>query len=265
MAAPTADQAGGQGNDRGLYVYGIVPADVELTEDAPGGLGDPPAEVYLVHSGTVAALVSEIDLGAPLGKPEDLVAHQQLLDAVSAAAPVLPVRFGAVMAGTDAVTGELLGPNEDEFAAALAELEGQAQYVVKGRYVEDVVLREVLSEDPQAARLREEIQAEGGGDATHDLQIQLGELINEAVTAKREADTRTVGQALARIAEASEVREPTHEEDAANVAVLVRTGNQPDLERAIGELAGEWEGRIELRLLGPMAPYDFVVTGTPES
>ena len=33
-----------------------------------------------------------------------------------------------------------------------------------------------------------------------------------------------------------------------------------DVERAVEDLAREWEGRIELRLLGPMAAYDFLMT-----
>ena len=63
--------------------------------------------------------------------------------------PVLPLRFGAVCASDDAVAGELLGPHYDEFAAALRQLEGHAEYVVKGRYVEHAVLREVLAEQPR--------------------------------------------------------------------------------------------------------------------
>jgi hypothetical protein len=30
------------------------------------------------------------------------------------------------------------------------------------------------------------------------------------------------------------------------------------VERVIGDLARDWEGWIEVRLLGPMAAYDFV-------
>jgi hypothetical protein len=45
----------------------------------------------------------------------------------------------------------------------------------------------------------------------------------------------------------------------------VETAKQDDLERAVSELAKEWEGRVDVRLLGPMAPYDFVVTKAPGS
>jgi hypothetical protein len=260
-SADESRAAGGPGAEGGCYVYGIVPGDVELTPGA-SGVGDPPQELQLVRSGRIAALVSDIDVSQPLGRPEDLLAHQQVLDAASAETPVLPVRFGAVMTDSAAVADELLAPHSDEFTAALDELEGHAQYVVKGRYVEEAVLGEVLSENPEAARLAEEIRAVADEDATRDIRIRLGEIIASAVAAKREADTRAFGDVLARYCTASSVREPSHEEDAVNIALLAETTRQADLERAVSEQAREWEGRVTLRLMGPMAPYDFVTTRT---
>ena len=54
-------------------------------------------------------------------------------------------------------------------------------------------------------------------------------------------------------------------EDAVYVACLTELAKQGDLEETVGRLAQEWSGRIDIRLLGPLAPYDFVVTGTPRS
>jgi len=44
------------------------------------------------------------------------------------------------------------------------------------------------------------------------------------------------------------------------VALLVETSRRDDLEQALSDLASDWEGRIGIRLLGPMAPYDFTTT-----
>ena len=137
----------------GVYIYGIFPPDIELSGEQ-AGVGDPPGLLRLVRSGDLAALVSEVDLTRPLGTPGDLRAHQEILDRSAAALPVLPLRFGAVMAGDDAVARELLEPHEEEFTAVLAELEGRAEYVVRGRYDQDVILAEVLAENPEAERLR---------------------------------------------------------------------------------------------------------------
>ncbi|GAA3079936.1 GvpL/GvpF family gas vesicle protein [Streptosporangium carneum] len=247
---------------RGSYVYGIVPGDVELDPEARG-VGDPPGRIHLVRHGDVAALVSEVALDRPLGRPDDLVAHQRLLDGAAAEVPVLPLRFGAVVTDSKAVVEELLKPHHDEFLTALNDLEGQAEYVVKGRYVERVVIGEVLAENREAARLREEIRGKPE-DATWDARIRLGELLGEGVEARRDADTETLVAALAPLSVAVALREPTHEQDAVHVAFLVEAERQDEFEQVVDEFGERWTDRVTLRLLGPLAPYDFVMAPAPE-
>jgi hypothetical protein len=256
MAAQTRDKT-----QKAVYVYGIMPGDVEL-EPGTTGIGDPPGEVRVVRSGDLAALVSDVDLDKPLGRPEDLYAHEDLLDSSAAGVPVLPLRFGAVIASDEAVAEELLGAHHDEFASALEQLEGHAEYVVRGRYDEDAILREILDEDPRAGELRDQLKG-ADEELTRDLRMQLGEIISNAIEAKREADTRALGEAMADHVAASVVRPPTHDMDAAHVAFLVDLGSAGALEQAVDELARDWSGRIDLRLTGPIAAYDFVGTTTP--
>ncbi|TDE34754.1 GvpL/GvpF family gas vesicle protein [Nonomuraea mesophila] len=241
----------------GTYVYGIVPANVEETGDAHG-VGGPSAEVTVVRHGDIAALVSELRLDRPLGTPEDLMAHEGLLDAAAAEVPVLPVRFGAVVTGPEAVVEELLAPHHDEFQAALDELEGRAEYVVKGRYVERAVLSEIMNEHPQVAQLREQIKDQPE-EVTRDARIQIGEIVDQAINAKREADTQAALDAVTPVSALTSLRDPSHELDAVHLAVLVETDRQNELEQALDTIAQRWAGRVELRLLGPMAAYDFIV------
>ena len=240
------------------YIYGIVPADGARPPGVPG-VGEPPAKVGLLPHRSLAALVSEIDVSRPLGTPQDLLAHQRLLDEVSAASPVLPLRFGGVVTDPEAVTAELLGPHHDEFADALDQIAGQVQYVIRGRYDGPAVLAEILAEEPEAARLHEEIRGKDE-TATRPERVQLGEIIGNAVAAKREADTEEATQVLAPLCTAAAVRDPGHEFDAVNLAVLVHRDRQADLEQEFSQLSRDWAQRVELRLLGPMAPYDFVAS-----
>lgn len=239
-----------------VYVYGIVPGDVKLNSGVYG-VGDPPGEVGLVRSGDLAALVSEIDVTKPLGTPEDLQAHEEILDAVVTEAPVLPFRFGGALASEDAVVEDLLEPNHDEFAAALRQLEGRAQYIVRGRYVEQAILEEILSGNSRAARLGERIRG-ADPDATRELRIQLGEIINNEVAAKRQTDMRDLLAAMKDHCAASFVREPTSELDAVYAAFLIEDDQASDFEPVVQDLSDRWQGRVELTVRGPMAPYDFV-------
>jgi hypothetical protein len=243
------------------YIYGIVPAGVR----APRGespVGDGNHRLATIRHGMIAALTSPVDLSVPIGTPDDLIAHQRVLDAVARRAPVLPMRFGAVLAEPGAVRQELLAGHHDEFAAALDQLAGTVQYVVAGRYDQDVVLTEVLRESDQAQALAAAIR---GQDelATRDLRIQLGELVNAAIASKRDADTAAFASAVEPLCVAIAVRAPSHEQDAVHLALLVDRAHKEKLGRLVDQTAATWGDRVRLRLLGPMAPYDFATTAPP--
>jgi hypothetical protein len=259
MTEPGNGQAGD--TRTAVYVYGIVPGDVAV-EPGTAGVGDPPGEVRGARYRDLTALVSDVDPDRPLGRAEDLLAHEELLDASAADVPVLPLRFGAVLASDEAVTEELLGPHYEEFSTALQQLDGYAEYVVKGRYVEQALLSAVLKGNPDADRLRQQV-SQGNPDATRDERIQLGMIVSNAIETSRQADTRALGDAVSGHVTASAVRPPTHELDAVYVAFLVETGKAQALQEALAGLADDWRGRVEVQLIGPLAAYDFVQAPAP--
>jgi Gas vesicle synthesis protein GvpL/GvpF/Lsr2 len=248
---------------KGIYVYGVLPADIEVTADVPG-VGEHPGLLRVVRFDGLAALISEVDVPGRLGSADDLRTYREILDATAVEMPVLPLRFGTVLASEDAVAEELLAARREEFAAALEKLEGRAEFQVKGRYVKAAVLGEVVSRDKKAARLREASHGQDP-DAARQARLELGRFLSETATASREQDTRAVRRAMDRLCVASIVREPARELDAVDMAFLVALNQERDVERAIEDLAREWEGRIEVQLLGPMAAYDFAGTVPPDN
>ena len=262
-SSTTAARAAGGQQQKGIYVYGILPADIEVAVGIPG-VGEHPGLLRDVRFDDLAALISEVDSSGRLGSPDDLRTHREILDATAAEVPVLPLRFGTILTSEDAVAEDLLAAHHDEFTAALDQLEGRTEFQVKGRYVKDAVLGEVLSQNKQAAGLRDAIQGKDP-DVSRNARIELGQLLSQAVKARREEDTRTLRQAMERLCVASVAREPAHELDAVHVAFLVAVDQESELERAFEDLAHEWEGRIDVQLLGPMAAYDFAGTAQSES
>jgi hypothetical protein len=242
---------------RGWYVYGIVGSDVEVRPNTKG-LGDPPSTVEVVRDGEVAALVSQVDLDRPLGQPDDLLAHQRLLDDTIVAAPVLPIRFGAVLDSRDAVIHELLEPQEEAFAEALADLDDELQYVLYAQYEERPLIRDIVEADPEIGELAGQLR-DRPPESTRDIRIRLGQAISEAIEQRRQQDTDTVLEAVKPVTVAAVVRDPVDDEQAAHVALLVSGSQQSNLEDVLGQLAEQWRGWATVQLTGPMAPYDFVV------
>jgi hypothetical protein len=125
-----------QRRERGVFVYGIFPADIEVAAGMPG-VGENPGLMRAVRAGDLAALVSEVRLSGRLGSPDDLRIHRKTLDASAPLVPVLALPFGTVLNSDEAVAEDLLVAHRNEFAEALQELEGRAQFVVQARYLEE--------------------------------------------------------------------------------------------------------------------------------
>ncbi|MER5387716.1 GvpL/GvpF family gas vesicle protein [Saccharopolyspora sp. NPDC002686] len=242
--------------EKAVYVYGIIGRREELPDELPS-VGDDEAEVVLASRGELSALISEVRLVRPLGTREDLLAHERVLDTLAAETTVIPMRFGSVVTTADAVVEELLEPHHDRFEAMLTELEGLVQFTVRGRYAESAHLREIVHEVPEVRQLREDLSGLPE-DAGYAERVRLGELVSNAVDQKRESDAETLVASLEPFSVASLPHAVAAEDDAVHVTFLVDREQIPQFEQAMDELGERWAGRIDLRLIGPLAPYDFV-------
>lgn len=237
-----------------VYVYGIVSGDAEVPE-AVRGLG-PSGEVWRVGYRELAAVVSDVPTDRPLGTRGDLLAHDSVVDAFAAVTSILPMRFPAVV-DERGVNDELLAVHYDQFVAALAGLAGRVQFSLKGRYDEEVVLREAVEGDGEIEALRAEVR-ELPEDASYYQRVRLGELVVGALEARRAVDSAQILQRLEDVVVAAAPHEPAQPEDVVDVAVLVDRGEQETFESVVEDIGKDYIGRIRLRLLGPLAPYDFV-------
>ncbi|MDF3293025.1 GvpL/GvpF family gas vesicle protein [Streptomyces silvisoli] len=253
------ESAQGAGDAMGCYVYGVVPESDTFTGlDDLRAVGDPEVSVTLVRHRDIAAVVSDVATDRPLGSPEDLQAHAGVLNALAAkGAPVLPFRFGTVLKDAQSVASEVLTGGHDAFVVALERMKGHAQFTLKAQYDQDAVLWEVLDERPEIRELRERLN-KVSDEAAYYERIELGQLVAEAIAAKRDADSAEIHQRLAPLAAATATSEPSSEAGLVDASFLVEDRRRNTFERAAEDLARHWHGRVRLQLLGPLAPYDFV-------
>src|SRR5262249_7064475 len=129
------------GTRTGLYVYGVVPDDVDpfVFAEADGVGTDP---IRLVTGDGLAAGVGEVPLNevgdAPLRRNLEsrewleakAAAHDRVLAAALDTTPLVPLRFGTVYLSDDHVR-EMLHERDAEFRSAFGRLGGRVELGVK--------------------------------------------------------------------------------------------------------------------------------------
>ncbi len=238
-----------------LYVYGYMRA-ADAPAEAGVGVGEPPGVVKPLAAGDLAALVTAVRPAGIAPRRANLLAHAEVLRRALDAGPVLPLRFGIVMAGADAVRAEV-ARRAAELAELLDALQDRLEMGVSALYREEVVLQEVLAENPAMVQAGRGIQGQPEA-ATHFERIRLGELVAKAVDAKRAVDGGAILRELEPHAVAVSTDEPLHERMVVNAAFLVERDRLEEFDSAVERVSRERAGRMQFKLLGPLPPHSFV-------
>ena len=234
------------------YIYGVVDAG----STAPPGPGINDGAIRLVASDGIAALVSDVDGDLRMGR-KAMTAHAKVLEQALADGSVLPMRFGIVMADEDAIREQLLDRHRAQLAAQLEDFAGKVELKLRASYDESRLMREVITEDQDVARLRASLRGVPD-DASYYGQIRLGELVSEAVERKRQIDSGRILDLLSPLALAVEVGEPHHERVVLNASFLIERGRIEEFDAAVDGLGREQEARMRFKYTGPLPPHSFV-------
>jgi hypothetical protein len=237
------------------YVYGVTRAGA--TERSPGEGIDGQA-VEVVACDGLAALVSDAPDVPVKASRRNLMSHSRVLQSVIAHTCVLPMRFGVVMPGREAVEAELLEANRELLEDHLRALDPYVELDVRGLAAEHELLQAVVAERPDIARLRAQLEGRPV-ESTYHESIRLGELVVHAVADKRDEIARFVLGELEPLAAAAREADLLHEQMVANAAFLVERERVGEFDAAVDALGRRLtEPEVRIRYLGPLPPHNFV-------
>jgi hypothetical protein len=244
---------------KNVWVYGVVPAGAALQElERREGLPD----VWVVEAGDLAAIVGDAPQDDEKATRNQALAHARVLEAAVVDAPVIPFRFGIIVPGDQEVGTDLLDAHHDDLAQHLRNVDDRVQMTLKVYYHEEPVLREIVENEPEVARLREAM-SEGPEEAMRDVRAQLGELVSNAVEQRRERDSADILERLKPVSQAAVVEALEREFMVLNMPFLVDRDRQEEFEDSVEEVAQERQERMRFRLLGPMPVYNFIDVEEP--
>jgi hypothetical protein len=209
------------------YVYGVVPADIEIDlHDCPGIGGD--TRVQLVHAGNLYALASRIDAAAldldtpDYGELTDRIVEHDLVvrRAQSTGRSVIPLPFGLVVDHLNGVR-RLMEDHSARLHEALERLEGCEEYGAHVSVPRDAAQRAVRS-------------------CARGVYEQLAGYAEDAVIEPVNAGAREERPSIL------------------SAAFLVNRDRLAGFRGTAEHLARSWEAAgFTVRLSGPWPPYDF--------
>lgn len=204
-----------------------------------------------VSEGAVAAVVS----GAPDREltGDDAVAHLDLLVALVADVPVLPLAFGTAVPDEDAVRAEVLGPEAEDLESRLAAVADVVELRLDLAFDSDACVAAVADRDGELRRLAQRSRAPGAGLPD---RMALGEVVAGRVAEYQEALAEAWTAELAEIAERAAVLHA--DEQSRRTAYLVRRGRLADADGAVARLRAQASGQAEVEYVGPLPVYSFL-------
>jgi hypothetical protein len=218
-----------------------------------GGRGD---EVHTVHYEDLAAVVSNTPLVVYDPTRENVFTHEQINETVMREFTVLPMAFGALFR-TEQDIIELMRGTYEALGDVFTKMEGRVEFGLKVNWDRERVIAEIENEHEEIRRLKEQITLRATG-STYFARMQLGRLVETALTEQADAYVREVYSVLRDTAVASRANKPIGDKMIMNAAFLVERDRETEFDQKVKEIATKYEGKLSFKYSGPWPPYNFV-------
>ena len=248
--APQTTEAKGEGK----YVYCIIKSK-EPRSFGPVGIGGRGDEVHTVHYEDLAAVVSNTPIIVYDPTRENVLAHEQVNESVMREFTVLPMAFGALFRTQQDII-ELLRGTGDALRDVFTKMEGKVEYGLKVNWDRDKVITELEKANEEIRNLKDQITSRSG--STYFARMQLGRLVDGALTEQADAYVREIYAELRNSAVASRANKTIGDKMIMSAAFLVEREHEADFDQKIKEIAARYEGKLSFKYSGPWPPYNFV-------
>jgi hypothetical protein len=120
----------------------------------------------------------------------------------------------------------------------------------------DKVIAEIEKQNEEIRNLKEQITMRSG--STYFARMQLGRLVEAALTEQADAYVREIYAELRNTAVASRANKTIGDRMIMNAAFLVERERESDFDQQVKAIAAKSEGKLSFKYSGPWPPYNFV-------
>jgi len=242
----------------GKCIYCLIESGKE-EEFAEEGVGEEGSAIYSVSAGGIAAVVGDSMSGSPLTMNKEelvkkLAAHQAVVEGVMKGHTVLPVKFGTTAMNNDEVASILL-QGANQFRELLNNIRGKVEVDVVA-FWNKTVFKDVLEEEPDIRKARDEVAAKGK-EVTLEDSVKVGQMLAEALASREAEYARRIMGTLGDCSLDMRQNRIARDDMIVNTAFLIKEEDQKLFDDKVMDLNNEFNDLVDFRCVGPLPPYSF--------
>jgi hypothetical protein len=236
-----------------LYLYGIFPNTIPETLVLEGLDKQP------VHSQVVdefCFLYSEARQEKYLASRRNLLTHEKVLEQTMDAGfrVLLPLRFGLVVKDWETIMSQLINPHKDQLNQLFQKLAGKREVSIKIFWDAKAELQTMMESHQDLKQQRDNME---GKNLSMEEVIQIGQLIEINLLARKQAVIEVFSQELNPFAQEIVVSNPMTEEMIYNAAFLIPWESESEFSKRVEVIDQKFGDRLRIRYNNFTAPYTF--------
>lgn len=244
----------------GLYVYGIIDGEFNVTEELRGMEDE---SVFSVGSSDIAAAVSVSEKRRFEVTEELLLTHERVVESLMSSHTILPMRYGTVVSNKSEIL-EIIEARRESIEALIEKVRGKVELGVKVLWNPKPIKQCVERDDSEVEQLRINIQQSQNKGRRYLMEKLYEELVQRKVKSYGEKFISHILEKLSSFSiDQVFVKFPT-ERLLLSASFLVKKDNVANFEMLVQQFIIEYQ-KLSFFPTGPWPPYNFTKIQLKES
>lgn len=239
----------------GIYIFCAIPEEQPQLQLGAVKIDSEWRPLYTIHHRDVAMVAAKVPLKIYPPKREYILAHEKVVSDAMKQFTVIPMSFGNVFQ-TEADVQILLRKLYPQFAVIFPRIANKFEVGLRviGR---QEWLEHEMKKDSEISQAAKKIAGKSSSAAFYD-KVQLGELAQQFIHAKREQLTEQVYMPLAQLAASAKLNDTVSERLLLNAAFLIDKADESEFDDQVNVLYEKWKDYTEFKYTGPWPAYNFI-------
>jgi len=250
-----AEPAGRLQQQEGRYVYGVIESRAPVMF-GKSSIGSGTEDVYTVHYGDIAAVVSRTPVFIFDPTRDNALAHEHVIESVMKNYTIIPMSFGTVFRTDDDIR-EVLKSIYASLKDVLKQMMGKLEFGLKVTWDRDRIIEELQRGHEEIHRFHQELTRKHL-QSTYFARMQLGRMIDKALAELAASYVREIYDGLRSVCVASRDNKPIGDKMIMNAAFLIQKEREAEFDAAVNRVAQKFGDRLNFKYTGPWPPYNFV-------